>query len=524
MAKTKVNSKNAKTKTDVWYKVLTVFIIVCLAAGLLVAVLQPTGLVDYISLHTRTAMKSENYSVSNAKFQYMTYLTYNNYYQSIAGSYGAQYASYFGLDRSLPLGQQKYYGSETVSWLEVCVNEAEKTLTDILALCESAKAEGYTLSDEDRQSIDNNIQSLKDFAKESNYSLSSAIAAMYGSKGITRGDIKGMLELQTLASSYAQHLSDGFTYTDEDYNKYYDENKIKYLKADYYSFTVKADYETNATDDEKTEAISAAKASAAELMRKIEAGEDFVKVIFDYKKQLAEDEKTAAELSEDEERIKKAVQALQDLTEDSVKKEILTEAHTNSDSEADKWIFADTPAAENASKLFEEDESSTLYQIVKSAYRDEYNTVSIRELDLMLDNFSSPEAMKEYADQMIAEFEKGDKTGESFDKLAEQFKTDKITVNSTGLIKETVKSGSAHEELIPVDEWLFSADRKAGDYKYFVLDDEGLSIYYFEGTGKPVWLANVDKDMRSDDLQKKLDSFKETYPVTINEKAIAKIS
>ena len=99
-----------------------------------------------------------------------------------------------------------------------------------------------------------------------------------------------------------------------------------------------------------------------------------------------------------------------------------------------------------------------------------------------------------------------------------------ITVNSTGLIKETVKSGSAHEELIPVDEWLFSADRKAGDYKYFVLDDEGLSIYYFEGTGKPVWLANVDKDMRSDDLQKKLDSFKETYPVTINEKAIAKIS
>ena len=125
---------------------------------------------------------------------------------------------------------------------------------------------------------------------------------------------------------------------------------------------------------------------------------------------------------------------------------------------------------------------------------------------------------------MIAEFEKGDKTGESFDKLAEQFRTDKITVNSTGLIKETVKSGSAHEELIPVDEWLFSADRKAGDYKYFVLDDEGLSIYYFEGTGKPVWLANVDKDMRSDDLQKKLDSFKETYPVTINEKAIAKIS
>ena len=105
MAKSKVKSKNAN-KSDVWYKVLTIFIAVVLVIGLLVAVLQPTGVMDYISLHTRTALKSENYKVSNAQFMYMTYLIYNNYYSTIVNSYGSQYASYFGLDRSLPLSQQ----------------------------------------------------------------------------------------------------------------------------------------------------------------------------------------------------------------------------------------------------------------------------------------------------------------------------------------------------------------------------------------------------------------------------------
>ncbi|MBO4869331.1 MAG: hypothetical protein J5585_06425 [Clostridia bacterium] len=523
MAKSKVKSKNAN-KSDVWYKVLTIFIAVVLVIGLLVAVLQPTGVMDYISLHTRTALKSENYKVSNAQFMYMTYLIYNNYYSTIVNSYGSQYASYFGLDRSLPLSQQKYYGSDDISWLDACVTEATSTLSDVLSLCEAARAEGYKMTDEDKQSVENNIQSLKDYAKESNYSLSTAIAAMYGSKGITKGDIKGMLEMQTLASSYASYLSDGFTYTDDDYNKYYDENKLEYLKADYYSYTVKADYETNAKDDEKTEAISAAKAKADELLQKIEGGEDFVTVIFNYEKELAEAEKAAAEQSGDEERITNANKALEELTEESIKTKVLTTEHANADTEADKWIFADTPATDGASKLVSADESATIYQIVKSAYRDEYNTISIRELDLTLSSFTNEDAMKEKAEEMIAEFEKGDKTGESFDKLAEKFSTDTIKINSTGLVKDTAKSGSTHEELIEVDEWLFSADRNQGDYKYFVFADEGLSIYYFEGTGKPVWLKNVDADMRSDDLETKLKEFKETYPVTENEKAIAKIS
>jgi len=555
MGKSKVNAKNAK-KTDVWYKVLAIVIGVVLLFGLIVAIMQPTGLMDYVTLHVQTAMKTEHYSVSNAQFMYLTHLTYNNYYQTYYENYSS-YMSSFGLDRSLPLSQQKYLGSSTTSWLDKCVDEVTSSMTQTLALCEAARAAGFELKDDDKKTIDDTIQSLKDFAKKNNYSVTSAIAAMYGSKGITKGDIKGVLEMQILATRYAEKLTEDYSYTDEQINSYYDENKLNFIKADYYSYEVKADYESGATDEEKEAAISAAKNKAEELHKKIEDGADFVTVIMDYKKELAQAELDAAQKAYDDAKaaetetatdttttgtdttgettksaeetaLDNAKKALEDITEESVKKEILTEAHTTSTTatktEAEEWMFADAPAADGATKLISSDESATIYQIVKSAYRDEYNTITIRELDMSLDDFTSPEAMKEYAEGIIADFNAGsEKTGDAFDKLAEKYTTDKITVSSRGQIKETKMSTSTDEKIIAVNDWLFSSDRKSGDVKYFEFTDEGVSIYFYEETGRVAWLVSVDSSMRSADLEKDIKSFEETYPVTINEKAIASI-
>ena len=97
MAKTKLKPKNNKGTTDIWYTLIAIFVGVCLLAGLLVAILKPTGLWDSIVLHTNTAVKSEHYSVNNAQFQYTVYSIYNNYYQQYYSTYGSTYMSYFGL-------------------------------------------------------------------------------------------------------------------------------------------------------------------------------------------------------------------------------------------------------------------------------------------------------------------------------------------------------------------------------------------------------------------------------------------
>ncbi len=546
--------KKQKTKADVWYTVLAIVIGVCLVFGLGVAILQPTGIMDYISLHTRTAVKSEHYSINNAQFTYLTYATYNNYYQQFS-SYG--YASYLGMDRSKPLSQQAY--TQTMSWLDFCKNEAESNMVKVLAICEAARADGFTLSDEDKKSVEDNIQALADYAKENNYSFSSAVAAIYGSKGIKKSDIRGVLELQTIASKYAEKLSDSYTYTDEQYDKYYEDNKFDYLKADYYSYTVKADYESDATDEEKEAAINAAKDKAEELFEKIDGGSDFVTIIMEYKKELAQaeldnaqqefdtakanypdadketSEKTADENKSTEQKAyedaKKALddakKALEDITEESVKTSVLTEAHKaskDSMSEADEWIFAETPAQNGAVKLIPADESATVYQIVKSEYRDEYNTATIHELGLTLDNFTNVDAMKEYAQKIVNDFNSGsDKSCEAFDKLAEKYTTDTITVGSSGEEKEITKRGSSDKELAAVDEWVFSDERKNGDINTFVFEDDGMYITYFEATGRAAWLVSVDSAMRSADLDKTVDGFEQTYTVTADEKAIAKV-
>lgn len=560
MGKAKKVTKQ-KSKTDVWYTVLAIVIGVCLVFGLGVAILQPTGLMDIITLHVRTAIKTDNYSINNAQFTYLTYATYNNYYQTYE-SYG--YASYLGLDRTKPLSQQKY--TESMSWLDFCKSEAETNLTQVLALCEAAKAEGFKLTDDDKKAVEENITALSDYAKQNNYSFSSAVAAMYGSKGILKSDIRTVLELQTLASNYATKLREAYTYTDEQYDKYYEDNKFDYLKADYYSYTVNADYESDATDEEKEAAISAAKNKAQELFDKIEGGADFVTVITDYKKELAQAELDNAQKEFDEakekypeadkaadttadttdesakdaeksdeqkayesakEALDKAKEALEAITEDSVKTSVLTEAHkTTKDnkSEADEWIFAETPAQNGAVKLIPADESSTVYQIVKSEYRDEYSTATIRELSLNLDNFTNVDAMKEYAQKIIDDFNAGsDKSGEAFDKLAEKYTTDTITVGASGQKKESTKRASSNKDFEVIDEWVFAEDRKAGDVNMFVFDDEGVYITLYEETGRAAWLAGVDSAMRTDDLNNKVEELEQTYPATVNEKAISKV-
>lgn len=500
MAKTKVKPKNATSKSDVWYKVLTVVIIVCLVAGLLVAVLQPTGLADYISLHSQTAMSTEHYKLNNAQFTYMTHLIYNNY--------------------------QSSYGSSYTIPIEYCKTSAQSTLSEALVLYEAAKADGFELTPDQKAQIDDTMKSLEEYGKSQNYNLASTIALMYGGKGVKKGDVRKTIELQTIASAYAQKLNDSFTITDEEYTKQYEDNKNDYLTADYYSFTVKAEYDKDADDDAKTAAITAAKDKAKEIFDRVEGGEDFIKVVTEYKKSVAEQNKKALEEAEekDQEEIDKAAKAIEDITEESVKEEVLTERHKSSDSEADKWIFADTPAADNAVKMIDADESATVYQIVASAHRDETKTVSMHYLYVPYSYFTdNKDAAEEFVKNMIAEYNKGEKTSDSFDALAASSSTDKITV-SGGSYKESTKLGYSDSKYDEADAWLFSADRKAGDVEYFKIGDEGIVTFRFEAEGRAAWLVSADNDIREARLEAKVEEFKTTYPVTINEKAIAKVS
>lgn len=527
----KVNTANSASKSDIWYKILAIFIGIVLVFGALVAVIEPTGISDYISMHTTTALKSENYKFNNAHLTYMVYYYYNQEYSQYA-SYG--YASSAGFDTSKPLSEQKYWGSTTKSWLDYFLENAISNLKQCLVLCEEAKANNVSLTDEELQTVKDQVKEMKKYAKESGVSL----GQMYGSKGIKASDIEYLLELQSLATKYATQVTDSFEYSDEDYEKYYSENENTYKFFDYYRYTVKAEYETNATDAEKKAATEEAKAAADAIKAAIDGGKDFVTAVYEYEKTLEEekesdkkDEETSADTKASDD--KKEEEKTEEEKIEDLKEELLTEggAYTKDD-EFSEWAYGED-AAVNATKVIEETEAYSVFQLISLPARYEHKTANIYAIYMYGDSFkatdklTSEQVMKETAAEVQAKIDefvaKTDKTGEDFVAIADQFKDRNVSVTELieNVDKKTMDSQLGIEGF---DDWAFAEGIAEGNVKVFEDEEDGVyAAIYYAGAGVESWKNNVDGDMRSADYEEAYKALEEKHPVTVNEKATAKI-
>ncbi len=195
----KVNSaKKARTTTIV---LISVMLALVLVFGTLI-VLDRTGII----LRSNIVFESDNYQINGIMVNYL----YNSAYSSYYSSYG-EYTSYI-INESYITSQCK----------------------QILSLCEAARAEGYEITELDRKNLENSIKTIEESVKESGYSLS----ALYG-KGVTMGDIRAALELQTLASSYSTNKSDslenGYIANPDKIDEYFENNKTSLLEGGYIS-------------------------------------------------------------------------------------------------------------------------------------------------------------------------------------------------------------------------------------------------------------------------------------------------
>ncbi len=195
----------------------TTAILICVIAAIIIGSVALVALNKTGTIARMTVLyETENFEIDGAMATYMYNDTYNLYY-----SYYGSYMQYIGIN----------IGSEVTS--------SAKT---ILARCEAAKAAGYTLTDADYAEIDEAIANLKAEAKAAGYSLSD----MYG-QGITKKDIKKVMELQKLASKIYEDKEEDFTdkiLADQDrIDKFYAENPDLFLIGGYVSASVaKAEY------------------------------------------------------------------------------------------------------------------------------------------------------------------------------------------------------------------------------------------------------------------------------------------
>lgn len=175
-----------------------------------------TPTVDY----SQTAAFAANHTFNLSEMAYLFFGTFTDFY-SIYGSY----LSYLGIDLEKSFKEQPCNFEEGVeqSWFDYFLVSTKLYAEQFLVLSEAAKASGETLSDEDRAEIDASIKDLKDYAIENKFDLQEYLDMTYGN-GVTEEHIRNVLEITFLASNYYEKVYEGYTFTEDEYKAFEEEN------------------------------------------------------------------------------------------------------------------------------------------------------------------------------------------------------------------------------------------------------------------------------------------------------------
>ena len=235
---TPVKHKESKGM-PLWLK-STIAAVVALAvlAVCLMGLISSNGIIG----RYRRAMYTENFTVSENMFTYMFMTQYSNFV-----SQNSNYLASYGLDTTKSLKSQPIDESGK-TWYAYFEDLAVKQATQLLLFCEEANARNLTLDDDDKLSIDSQIEEIK--LQASSYaSVNAYISANYG-EGIKIRDIRKVLELSVLATKAQVAIQDDIEagITDEEIQQLYDKDAKIFDNIDYSTYSITVTYKNVATD------------------------------------------------------------------------------------------------------------------------------------------------------------------------------------------------------------------------------------------------------------------------------------
>ncbi len=549
---------------------LTAVVCIILAVALAFTFLWAAFLKDFVgrkSMEGAVLLKTENFSVNASEFTYLYMSTYLNY---------QSYAQYLGFSTDTPLKDQlsTNSGIDGYTWHDSFVDMTKSQINDMLILCEAAKERGIELDDEDKKNIDAEVEAYKEIADSQNMSVKKFLKTYFG-EYVTVDDIRSCMELQILADKAEEAMLADFEYTDEELEKYCQDNKKSFYFSDYRTIEIKADYVSGAKEEVITAAKAEAKALAEKILNASKDEETFLKAVEEYYRDLydvvpdkTEDDKKeedkkdetsdktetpteqpsesasepategsdvaeAAEDKKDED--KKEETKKQELTESKLQEKIdatlkKAQAYTL-DTELGKWLYEQSSEEANKgeyvrkagdAKLIEDKENGkyTVYLVVNPMYRNDYKVRDVRHILISTDKEKegslSDEDAKAKAEEILKEWKDGEATEESFGELAKKHSMD--TDPSNGGLYEGVDKGKMVAEF---EEWLFAAKEKGETG--IVKTEYGYHIMYYVGEAEDAkWMTDAETSLKNEDYTEAKDAVAERFPITVGEEKLFK--
>lgn len=434
-----------------------------------------------------TAVKTGDAKYTTADFNYEYFNAYYGTYEELYNTYGAELVGYL-LNPQTPLDEQNY--SETQTWDEYFEEYAMNQLQQMAMLNDMAKAEGWSLSAEQKAEIDANIDRVKTDAVSNGYSDYRAYLRNMFGKGITEERLRSLLESSFNATYYSQYLIDKWmnSYTEEELSEYYDGQRNAYDLVSYMAYFVDGSVTEDSELDADT-ALQQAKDIATEIAT---AGDQatFAEVVY---QNAPEDQKSSYA---DPDACLNRLKSPTAITNEAWKNWLMDSERQTGDSN----IFA----GENG------------YYVLLFLERNgnEYKTANFRGITITVetdpDSGLVTDATRSAAEatvDMILEAFNEDPTEENFAELANTYNSDGAM--NGGLCQNYVLGQIASKE---IEDYLFSEETPAGEVKSFYYDGSYFVVYTME-RGEQYNLLLAKNLKASDQYKSTVEAVKADYPI-----------
>ena len=483
----------AKAKSRLRWTLGTIAVVLVVAAVLILN----SGLMYRLPAFT---VGSKSYNASEVSYRY------SNQYYSFANQYG-NYASLFGLDTSNGIQGLKKQECSMLenggTWKDYFLNAAKEEMIHATVLGQYAAENNITLDEDDKATIDSAFEGIEEQAQSVGYlSADNMLAANYGT-GVNQQLVRRAYEESQLASKAAQALTDSFTYTPEE------------IEAKYQSYEGTQDFYDYAyayISAERVETTNDAGETSSDVTPEtLAAAEEKANAIADAYNKPAE-EKPAEEKPADEKEA--AEQPVAEEPAELDPAERLIEAARSVDASAmrqtrvsgssipvSEWMRS---AERKAGDITVEPDANGCYVVVFLSKDDNhYATANVRHILVMAEadadgNYTdeAKAAAKARAEEILAEFESGDKTEERFAELAEKYSED-VGSNTNGGLYENVAKG----QMVPEFDAFCFGGHKPGDTGIVYGESgsyAGYHVMYFVGEGETYSNVIADSDLRNE--------------------------
>lgn len=452
-------------------------------------------------------------SVTIAEYEYYYMRAYNQVrYQAQYYQYYYQTSSY---DLSLTPEEQtqttKDADGNEITWVEKLHEDTLEIIQLHKAYYNEALKMGLKLTKADEAFIDKQIEDLRDEAKSAGsnssssnsenkvtYSLNAYLRKVYGGS-INERFLRKQLKIQVLAQKYLTERTNEIAkdYDQKDIDAEYKKDTTAYDFVTFRAYTFKTT-ELTKEDNETDDALKARQAKANAEVKK--NANDFYNAV-----------------TNDATFTAKAKELNKDTADYNVDKEtkysmLKSTAQSTFSEDAAKWLF-DSSTKVGSKKLFSDEENGKYIVVLALSKPHQEQTVTARHIlfqtkDQNSGNDLSEEEIakkKTQAEDVLKKFNEGDKTEDSFAALANEYNEDTGSSSNGGLY-EHIYPGQMVTEF---NDWVFDANRKAGDVE-LVETDYGYHIIYFVAKdGKDYYDSAIRSSKANEDIETETKALQE---------------